>query len=82
MLHPLSQDLSQLKDQEIEMKISELSNKYLVAQRIGNHELLTQVQTFVTIYREEMSRRYRKTMKTSSQEMENGDLDQLVNVDK
>ena len=82
MLHPLSQDLSQLKDQEIEMKISELSNKYLVAQRIGNHELLTQVQTFVTIYREEMSQRYRKTMKTSSQEMENGDLDQLVNVDK
>jgi len=82
MLHPLSQDLSQLKDQEIEMKISELSNKYLVAQRIGNHELLTQVQTFVTIYREEMSRRYRKTMKTSSQEMENGDLDQLVNVNK
>jgi len=82
MLHPLSQDLSQLKDQEIEMKISELSNKYLVAQRIGNHELLTQVQTFVTIYREEMSRRYRETMKTSSQEMMNGDLDQLVNVDK
>lgn len=82
MLHPLSQDLSKLKDIEIEQKISELSNKFLVAQRIGNHELLTQVQTFVTIYREEMSRRYRETMKKSSQEMENGDLDQLVNVNK
>jgi hypothetical protein len=82
MLHPFSQDITKLKDQEIEQKISELSNKYLVAQRIGNHELLTQVQTFVTIYREEMARRYRETMKNSSQELEKGDLDQLVNVNK
>ena len=82
MLHPFSEDLSKYKDSEIEQKISELSKKYLVAQRIDNHELLTQVQTFVTIYREEMARRYRETMKNSAQELEKGDLDQLVNVNK
>jgi hypothetical protein len=82
MLHPLQQDLSNLKDSEIELKISELSKKYLTAQRIGNHELLTQVQTFVTIYREEMARRYRETMKNSADAVQKGDLDQLVNVDK
>ena len=82
MIHPLQQNLSNLKDNEIEEKLNELTKKMVVAQRIGNQELLTQVQTFVTIYREEMSNRYRRTMMNSSQELEKGDLDQLVNVDK
>lgn len=82
MIHPLQQNISELKDNEIEEKLNELTKKMLVAQRIGNQELLTQVQTFVTIYREEMSNRYRRTMMNSAQEMEKGDLDQLVNVDK
>jgi len=82
MIHPLQENLSNLKDNEIEEKLNELTKKMVVAQRIGNQELLTQVQTFVTIYREEMSNRYRRTMMNSSQELEKGDLDQLVNVDK
>jgi hypothetical protein len=76
MFHPFEQNLSELKDSEIESKISELSKKYFQAQRLGSAQLLTQIETFIIIYREEMKRRY-LTQKT---DLDN-DLDQLINVD-
>ncbi len=78
MFHPLESDLSQLKDQELEERVQELTKKYYVAQRLGKPELLTQLSTFVTIYKEEMSRRYRDRLNTGL----DGDLDQLINVNK
>ena len=78
MFHPLESDLSQLKDQELEEKVQELTKKYFVAQRLGKPELLTQLSTFVTIYKEEMSRSYRDRLNTGL----DGDLDQLINVNK
>ena len=76
MLHPFSQDLSALKDQEIENKLIELNKKYFTAARLGNKDLLTQLSTFVTIYREELSYRYSQKLKQTD-----NDLDQLINVD-
>lgn len=76
MFHPLEKDLSQLKDSEIEDQLRELTRKYFTAQRLGKPEMLTQISTFVTIYKEEMSRRLRR----NSGPMD-GDLDQLINVD-
>jgi hypothetical protein len=78
MFHPLEPDVRNLKDSEIEEKIQELTKKYFVAQRLGNYDLLTQVSTFVTIYREEMSRRQIEKTKTEL----DGDLDQLINVNR
>jgi hypothetical protein len=75
--HPLEGDLSQLKDSEIEAKVIELNKKYYQAARLGNSQLLTQVATFVTIYKEEMSKRY---LAKSRGQLDN-DLDQLINVD-
>lgn len=75
--HPLEGDLSQLKDSEIEAKVVELNKKYYQAARLGNTQLLTQVATFVTIYKEEMSKRY---LAKSRGQLDN-DLDQLINVD-
>lgn len=75
--HPLEGDLSQLKDSEIEAKVIELNKKYYQAARLGNTQLLTQVATFVTIYKEEMSKRY---LAKSRGQLDN-DLDQLINVD-
>lgn len=75
MFHPFEGKLSDLKDSEIENKISELSKKFYQAQRLGNADLLTQISTFITIYKDEMSRRYYKNIKAD------GDLDQLINVD-
>jgi ribosomal protein L29 len=77
MFHPLQQDLSNLSDSEIESKLQELSRKYFAAQRMGSADLLTQVSTFVNIYRNELSRRY---MTKNKGDLDR-DLDQLINVD-
>jgi len=77
MFHPFEGDLSQLKDNEIEEKLFELNRKYFAAARLGKPDLLTQLATFVTIYKDELSRRY---MLRSKQNLD-GDMDQLINVD-
>jgi len=81
MFHPLAADLSTLKDNEVEQKLQELTKKYFQAQRIGNYELLTQLSTFVTMYKEEMAMRYRKSASNANNMPSGRDLDQLINVD-
>ena len=76
MFHPLEGDLSQLKDQDIENKLIELNKKYYAAARLGSRDLLTQLQTFITIYREELSKRNTQKLKQADD-----DLGQLINVD-
>jgi len=76
MFHPLEEDLTKLTDAQVEQRVQDLSKKYFTAQRLGKPELLTQIATFVTIYREEMSKRYREKTKNEL----DGDLDQLINV--
>jgi|TARA_B110000285_G_scaffold211301_1_gene253871 hypothetical protein len=77
MFHPLEKDLSEMKTVDVEQKLSELNKKYYQAARFGNQDLLTQLQTFVTIYRNELSQRA-INMKFDEQDQ---DLDQLINVD-
>jgi hypothetical protein len=76
MFHPFEGDLSELKDNEVEDRLQDLTKKYFVAQRMGNPQLLTQISTFVTIYRQELSKRYRLKMQSQNDR----DLDQLINV--
>jgi len=78
MFHPFQDDPQQLTDTELTQKISELSKKYTQAARLGKGQLLTQLQTFVTIYRDELRRRAMQPIKTNDQDK---DLDQLINVD-
>lgn len=77
MFNPLIEDLSHLKDNEVEEKVLELSKKYFTAQRLGKPQLLTQIANLVTIYKQEMSKRNSNKLKTQL----DGDLDQLINVD-
>jgi len=77
MFHPLEEDLSLLKDSEVEEKLRNLSKKYNQAIRLGNTELLTQISIFVTIYRNELSKR----LLEKTQSNNDNDLDQLINVD-
>jgi hypothetical protein len=78
--HPLEDNLSSLKDSEVEQKLQELTKKYFQAQRMGNYQLLTQLSTFVNISRDEMTMRYAKSS-SANQSSYDGDLDQLINVD-
>lgn len=74
--HPFEENLTQFKDQEIENKLVELNKKYYIAARLGESNLLTQLSTFITIYRDELSRRY-----AMRAQQNDGDLNQLINVD-
>jgi hypothetical protein len=76
-MHPFEPDLSALKDSELEEKILELNKKCYQAARLGKQDLLTQLTSFVIMYKEEMADRYRKKF----QNHEDDDLDQLINVD-
>jgi hypothetical protein len=76
MFHPLEGDLSTLKDQDVENKLIELNKKYHAAARLGSRDLLTQLSTFITIYRQELAKRHAEKMKSTD-----SDLGQLINVD-
>jgi hypothetical protein len=77
MFSPLGTNLSDIKDQDLETKIQELSKKYWTAYRLGKPEMLTQISTYITIYKEELTSRNLRRSKTEL----DGDLDQLINVD-
>jgi hypothetical protein len=74
---PLHEDLTQLTEIDIENKIQDISKKYWTAYRLGKPDLLTQLQDYLTMYKEELQKRYREKANTSL----NGDFDQLINVD-
>jgi hypothetical protein len=84
-MHPLSGDVSDLKDNELEEKLRELNKRLLTASRFPNQELTQQLQMLLTTYREEQVKRQRKVfdqqLKNSQQEV-NSDLKELVNVDR
>lgn len=76
MFHPFINDLSDLKDQDVESKLIELNKKYYAAARLGSRDLLTQLSTAITIYREELAKRHAQKLKQADD-----DLGQLINVD-
>jgi hypothetical protein len=76
MLHPLIGDLTEFKDQDIENRLIELNKKYYAAARLGSQDLLTQLSTCITIYREELGKRHTLKLKQAD-----NDLGQLINVD-
>jgi hypothetical protein len=75
-MHPLIDNLHQLKDSELENKINDLTGKYFSAR---NFEVQRQIVMVLDTYKEELSRRkqieYEKMMNSR-----NKDLDKLINI--
>jgi ribosomal protein L29 len=75
-MHPLVNDLSNLKDAELENKITELTKKYFSSR---NPSLQQQIIMVLETYKEELARRqqlaYEKMVNSR-----NKDLDKLINV--
>jgi len=84
-MHPLEGDIQSLKDNELEDKLRDLNKRYLTATRLNNQSLAEQVLMLLTSYRQEQTRRqqisFNEAIKKSQGEV-NGDLSELVNVDK
>lgn len=76
MIHPLSEDLTQLKDTEIEAKIQDLGRKYFMT---TNPAVKQQITQFIDVYRTEISARRSKQVDQLYQKRDK-DLDKLINV--
>ena len=68
MEHPLIGSLAKLKDEELQNKISDLNSKLLQAHRMGNSQLINQVQMALETYRNHYQERQRQQHKDSGQD--------------
>jgi hypothetical protein len=75
-MHPLAEDFSQLKDTEIETRVSELSKKYWQS---SNPSIQSQISMFLDLYNEELRSRRAKMWQQQYQNRDKG-LDKLINV--
>lgn len=75
-MHPLIDNLSDLKDQELETKILDLSKKFWVAR---NPDLQRQISMVLDSYNEELRVRRAKALEQMYQSRDK-DLDKLINV--
>lgn len=74
-MHPLV-NLTEMKDSDLETKISDLTNKYFMT---SNIEVRSQMIMVLDSYKEELSKRRQASLKKM---MENRDknLDKLINI--
>ena len=61
-MHPLGQDLSKLKDDELQTKYGDLVKKFNQAYRFGPQEIIPQLQMFMEDYQAEINRRNQQQM--------------------
>ena len=61
-MHPLTPDLTQLTDADLNKKHSELTSKLTQAYRFGNSQLVYQLQMVMEDYTMEINRRQQKLM--------------------
>ncbi len=75
-INPLIDDISNLKDAEVESKIQDLSKKYWLTR---NPSVKMQIANLLEIYKEELSTRRAKAWEQQYQKR-NKDLDDLIKV--
>lgn len=75
-MHPLINNLSEMKDAEIESKITDLGKKYFMT---TNHDLQQQISMILETYKEEMANRRRNEWQKMMENREKG-LDKLINI--
>ena len=79
MFNPLLEDLTQLKDVDLESRMSDLNKKYNIAMRSGNSALGIQVAVVLEAIKQELARRQVEATKKLMQK-QNKDLDDLINI--
>jgi hypothetical protein len=79
MYNPLLPDLSTLKNEDLDNKITELMQKYFFAARSGMGGVCQQIGVVLEAYKDEQ--RSRQSAATRKLATQNKDLDQFINVD-
>lgn len=80
MYHPLLDDLTKIKDADLDSKILDLSKKYHIAAKYGSNEICSQIVIILESLKDERSLRYKKNLKNTIKNDDN-DLDSLINVE-
>jgi hypothetical protein len=78
VFHPLAPNISELKDDELYAKITELGNKMNSAYRLGSGDVLRQMQMLLSHYQEELAVRNRK--KLEELEKNNKSFKNIINI--
>lgn len=81
MFNPLLEDPSKIKDQDLENKILDLTQKYHIALRLGQGGLAQQIVLNLETYRMEQQRRQRESLAELADKQKKNGLDDLINVD-
>lgn len=79
MFHPLIEDPSKLKDQDLDNQILDLTKKYYIAARSGSGNLCSQILIVLESLKEEQRQRHQKTLNNLNKKTT--DLDDLINVE-
>ena len=79
-MHPLSPDLSKLTDDELQQKRGELQNRLMMSYRMGNADLVMQVQLLLGDYDIELQSRNQKMMDQMSKASKN--FGNIINISR
>ena len=80
MYNPLLQDLSTLKNEDVDNKITELMNKYFLASKFGQGGVMQQIAVILEAYKAEQARRHAIASKKLMQN-QNQDLGEYIKID-
>jgi hypothetical protein len=69
-MHPLINDLTQLKEEELNQKFGDLMKRFNQAARFGPASVIPQLQMLISDYQAEMQRRGVKAMEEMRQKMD------------
>jgi len=79
MNHPLTGNLRDFSDGDLQKKITELGKRLVFAYQTGNAQMIGQLEMLMEDYREESMRRDRERM-AKMQESNGKDWDDLIDV--
>lgn len=79
MFNPLLPDLSSLKNEDIENKITELIKKFTIAARHGQGGVCSQITVLLEAYRGEQRKRYAQA--SAKLQTQSKNFDDYINVD-
>ena len=79
-MHPLASDLSKLTDDELQQKRGELQNRLMMSYRMGNADLVMQVQLLLGDYDMELQTRNQKMMDQMSKASKN--FGNIINISR
>ena len=79
-MHPLAPDLSKLTDDELQKNRGELQNRMMMSYRMGNPDLITQLQLLLQDYDMEIQTRNQRLMDQMSKANKN--FGNIINISR